>query len=93
MNPASNGQSASAADDRAGPQRPYPAAPWKLHGRALISAWRVPLADLPRQKLGLCAFRPETTVIGIGERMAVRGLLTALAGALSRESEDLSAVA
>jgi hypothetical protein len=49
MNSASNGQSASAAGDRAGPQRPYPAAPWKLHGRALISAWRVPLADLPRQ--------------------------------------------
>jgi len=31
---------------------PYPQAPWNLHGHALISAWRVPLADLPQQAPG-----------------------------------------
>ncbi len=49
MNPSSNGESTRAADGGAGPPRPYPAAPWNLRGHALISAWRVPLADLPRQ--------------------------------------------
>lgn len=28
----------------------YPPAPWHLRGHALISAWRVPLADMPRQR-------------------------------------------
>ena len=34
------------------------------------------LPDLPRQKLGICTFSGETTVITITQRMAVRGLLT-----------------
>ena len=34
------------------------------------------LPDLPRQKLGTCTFRSETTVITIAQRMPVRGLLT-----------------
>lgn len=34
------------------------------------------LPDLPRQKLGTCAFRAETTIITIAQRMPVRGLLT-----------------
>lgn len=34
------------------------------------------LADLPRQKLGTCIFRAETTIITIAQRMPVRGLLT-----------------
>ena len=34
------------------------------------------LPDLPRQKLGICTFRGETTIITIGQRMAVRRLLT-----------------
>ena len=33
------------------------------------------LPDLPRQKLGTCTFRDETTIITIAQRMAVRGLL------------------
>ena len=33
------------------------------------------LPDLPRQKLGTCTFRGETTVITIAQRMPVRGLL------------------
>lgn len=31
---------------------PYPQAPWNLHGHALLSAWRVPVADLPKQAPG-----------------------------------------
>ena len=34
------------------------------------------LPDLPRQKLGTCTFRGETTIITISQRMPVRGLLT-----------------
>ena len=34
------------------------------------------LPDLPRQKLGTCTFRGETTIITIAQRMAVRRLLT-----------------
>jgi hypothetical protein len=34
------------------------------------------LPDLPRQKLGTCTFRVETTIITIAQRMPVRGLLT-----------------
>lgn len=33
------------------------------------------LPDIPRQKIGTCTFRSETTVITIHQRMAVRGLL------------------
>lgn len=33
------------------------------------------LPDLPRQKLGTCTFRAETTIITIAQRMPVRGLL------------------
>lgn len=33
------------------------------------------LPDLPRQKLGTCTFRSETTVITVTQRVAVRGLL------------------
>jgi hypothetical protein len=35
----------------------------------------VSLPDIPRQKIGTCTFRSETTVITIQQRMAVRGLL------------------
>lgn len=51
MNPSSNGQSVTSADavTKADPPRSFPPAPWRLHGHALISAWRVPLADLPRR--------------------------------------------
>ena len=31
------------------------------------------LPDLPRQKLGTCTFRGETTIITIAQRMPVRG--------------------
>ena len=34
------------------------------------------LPDLPRQKVGTCTFRRETTIITIAQRMSVRGLLT-----------------
>jgi hypothetical protein len=34
------------------------------------------LPDLPRQKLGTCTFRAETTIITVMQRVAVRGLLT-----------------
>lgn len=33
------------------------------------------LPDLPRAKLGTCTFRAETTVITVGQRLAVAGLL------------------
>jgi hypothetical protein len=33
------------------------------------------LPDLPRQKIGTCTFRSETTIINITQRIAVRGLL------------------
>jgi hypothetical protein len=34
------------------------------------------LPDIPRQKLGICTFRAETTIVTIAQRMPVRGLLT-----------------
>ena len=34
------------------------------------------LPDLPRQKVGTCTFRAETTIITIAQRMPMRGLLT-----------------
>jgi hypothetical protein len=47
------------------------------------------LADLPRQKLGTCTFRAETTVITIGQRMAVRGLLTDVGITYENNQEQL----
>lgn len=39
---------------------------------------QVILTDLPRQKFGLCTFRPETRVVTAKEKVAVRGIGTAL---------------
>lgn len=36
---------------------------------------QVSLPDLPRQKIGVCSYRAETTVITVTQRMAARGLL------------------
>ena len=47
------------------------------------------LPDLPRQKLGTCTFRGETTVITIAQRMPVRGLLTEASIAFERNQEQL----
>lgn len=54
MIPPSNGIPSGTADDRGHPDAssPYPQAPWTLRGHALISAWRVPLTDLPMQAPG-----------------------------------------
>ncbi len=34
------------------------------------------LPDIPRQKIGTCTYRAETTIITVAQRVAVRGLLT-----------------
>ncbi|WP_095085237.1 BREX system P-loop protein BrxC [Mesorhizobium sophorae] len=34
------------------------------------------LPDIPRQKMGTCTYRAETTIITVAQRVAVRGLLT-----------------
>ena len=47
------------------------------------------LPDLPRQKLGTCTFRGETTVITIAQRMPVRGLLTDAGIAFENNQEHL----
>ena len=47
------------------------------------------LPDLPRQKLGTCTFRGETTIITIAERMPVRGLLTGAGIAFESNQEHL----
>ena len=47
------------------------------------------LPDLPRQKLGTCTFRGETTIITIAERMLVRGLLTDAGIAFENNQEHL----
>ena len=47
------------------------------------------LPDLPRQKLGTCTFRGETTIITIAQRMAVRGLLTDTDIAFEKNQEHL----
>ncbi len=54
MMPPSNDSPTGTPDGRtqSGSPSPYPQAPWKLHGHALLCAWRVPLADLPQQAPG-----------------------------------------
>ena len=47
------------------------------------------LPDLPRQKLGKCTFRGETTIITIAQRMPVRGLLTDAGIAFENNQEHL----
>ena len=47
------------------------------------------LPDLPRQKLGTCTFRGETTIITIEQRMPVRGLLTDAGIAFESNQEHL----
>lgn len=48
------------------------------------------LPDLPRQKLGTCTFRAETTIITIAQRMPVRGLLTDTGIAFENNQEHLA---
>jgi hypothetical protein len=50
----------------------------------------VTLAELPRQKIGLCGFRPETTIINVGDKLAVRGLLGAAGVAFEKEQEQFA---
>ena len=47
------------------------------------------LPDLPRQKLGICTFRSETTIITIAQRMPVRGLLADMDIAFENNQEYL----
>ena len=47
------------------------------------------LPDLPRQKLGTCTFRGETTIITIAQRMPVRRLLTDAGIAFENNQEHL----
>ena len=51
---------------------------------------RVAIPDLPRQKLGTCTFRAETTIITIAQRMPVRGLLTDTGIAFENNQEHLA---
>ena len=51
------------------------------------------LPDLPRQKLGTCTFRGETTIITITERMPVRGLLTDAGITFENNQEHLALTA
>lgn len=48
------------------------------------------LPDLPRQKLGTCTFRAETTIITIAQRMPVRGLLTDTGVPFENNQEQLA---
>lgn len=50
------------------------------------------LTDFPRQrqKIGLCTFRPESTVVTVGQRVAVRGLLDAAGVPFEKEREHLA---
>ena len=48
------------------------------------------LPDLPRQKLGTCTFRAETTIITIAQRMPVRGLLTDMGVLFENNQEHLA---
>ena len=48
------------------------------------------LPDLPRQKLGTCTFRAETTIITIAQRMPVRGLLTDMGIPFENNQEHLA---
>ena len=47
------------------------------------------LPDLPRQKLGTCTFRRETTIITITQRLSVRGLLADAGVAFEHNQEHL----
>ena len=51
------------------------------------------LPDLPRQKLGTCTFRGETTIITIAQRMPVRGLLTEAGITFENNQEHLALTA
>ncbi len=51
------------------------------------------LSDLPRQKLGTCTYRGETTVITIEQRMPVRGLLTDAGITFENNQEHLALTA
>ena len=51
------------------------------------------LPDLPRQKLGVCTFRGETTIITIAQRMPVRGLLTDAGITFENNQEHLALTA
>ena len=51
------------------------------------------LPDLPRQKLGTCTFRGETTIITIAQRMPVRGLLTDAGITFENSQEHLALTA
>lgn len=51
------------------------------------------LPDLPRQKLGTCTFRGETTIITIAQRMPVRGLLTDAGITFENNQETLALMA
>ena len=51
------------------------------------------LPDLPRQKLGTCTFRGETTIITIAQRMPVRGLLTGAGITFENNQEHLALTA
>ena len=48
------------------------------------------LPDLPRQKLGTCTYRAETTIITIAQRMPVRGMLTDVAVPFENNQEHLA---
>lgn len=48
------------------------------------------LPDLPRQKLGTCTFRAETTIITIAQRMPVRGLLADASVPFENNQEHLA---
>ncbi len=48
------------------------------------------LPDLPRQKLGTCTFRAETTIITIAQRMPVRGLLADTGVSFENNQEHLA---
>jgi hypothetical protein len=51
------------------------------------------LPDLPRAKLGTCTFRAETTVITIGQRLAVAGLLQDSKTAFEKNQEAFALTA
>jgi hypothetical protein len=50
------------------------------------------LPDLPRAKIGPCTFRTETTIVTVGQRLAVAGLLTE-AGVSFEKGQEAFAVA
>lgn len=51
------------------------------------------LPDLPRQKLGTCTFRGETTIITVAQRMPVRSLLTDAGLPFENNQEQLALTA